>query len=119
MIDNIFLNLENEGDCRSELLIDDLCDHLPCILICQNIALTESSPVYCEKRNLTTKALNKMNEELQQINWHNRLQRLTCNQSFDNFHTKLIDVIDTYAPVKRIRNEERIKGVAHGSQGGL
>ena len=110
LIDNIFLNLENESDCRSELLIDDLSDHLPCFLICQNIALSKSLPAYSEKRILTTKALYKMNEELQQINWHDRLQRLTCNQSFDNFHTKLIDVIDTFAPVKRISNVRKEKG---------
>ena len=109
LIDNIFLNLENEGDCRSELLIDDLSDHLPWILICQNIAVSESSPVYSEKRILTTKSINKMNEELQQIDWHDWLQQLNCNHSLENFHTKLIDVIDTYAPVKRVRTVKKEK----------
>ena len=91
-------------------MIDDLSDHLPCILIRQNIALSQSSPTYFKRRILTTKALNKMNEELQHVNWHDWLQRLNCNQSFDNFHIKLLDVIDTYAPVKKIKECKKFKG---------
>ena len=102
LIDNIFLNLEYEGDSRSEILLDDLSDHLPCILICQNLSIRESPPTFSEKRNLTPKAINKMNEELQQVDWHKRLHRLSCNHSFENFHTKFIDIIDTHVPMKRL-----------------
>ena len=118
LIDNIFLNVEYEGDCRSEILLDDLSDHLPCILICQNLSLSESATIFSEKRNLTPKAINKMNEELQQIDWHERLQRLSCNHSFENFHTKLIDIIDTHAQVKRVRvinkDQGRLQWITRG-----
>ena len=103
------MDLELGRDYRSELIIGDLSDHLPCLLLCQNASLCNASKVHSEKRHLTAKAINKMNKELQQISWHDRLQWLNCEQSFENFHSSLRSIIDENAPLKKVNVKKKSK----------
>ena len=99
LIDNVFISQNLEPRTNSNLLLDDISDHLPCLLTCQDVYPTAVHRLV-KRRNLNKKAIELISEDLRVTNWHEKLQHLDCDSSFHAFHQIMITSLDNHAPVK-------------------
>ena len=111
LIDNIFISgkLQQSWDCK--LLIDDISDHLPCLLTLTNQNKSLRGKQKIEYRTLDDHAKSQIKNALEEVNWDTRLSTLDVNQSFDSFHDYLTESIDRFAPkrVKEINCKKMIR----------
>ena len=87
---------------NSQILIDDLSDHMPCIISPKNIEKCIQTGQHVEKRNITKQSLKKIKSDLSEVNWHKLLQRVTTDHGFTLFHLKLLAILENRAPLKRV-----------------
>ena len=101
LIDNIFLSTKLQNNIESNIIMNDMSDHLPCLVVIKNQrkCMKESKTII--SRLLTDNNLDKINEELANINWDKELTSDTIEEDFNKFHNKLCAIIDTYAPEKK------------------
>ena len=120
LIDNIFVPTTLSLVFNSFLLVDDMSDHLPIVTILRDVELCSKSKRTIETRDLRPKYVEKIKCELSNVNWDEYLTITTVipenvnvitenvNEIFDKCHDKVMDIIDTYSPIRK--REIREKG---------
>ena len=93
LIDNIFLGTRLQNTMKSTIIINDMSDHLPCLVIIKNHSKCLKENKTITSRPLTDTNFDNINVELSLINWDQE-------EDFSKFHDKLCTIIDTYAPGK-------------------
>ena len=83
---------------ESRIIIDDISDHLPCVVKLKNLLHKMKTPKIITSRNLTDKVLKKINDSLMRTNWSAVITE-NVNDSFDKFHDLLLKTIDRHAPI--------------------
>ena len=73
LIDNIFLKSSISNSISSEILIDNISDHMPCIASIKSEDKCIQSQQFIEKRKINTKVLKKIKSDLSAVNWHDML----------------------------------------------
>ena len=101
LIDNIFLSTRLQNNMEPNIIINDMSDHLPCLVVIKNQRKCMKEGKIITSRPLTDTNLDKINEELASINWDKELVSDTVEEDFNKFHNKLCAIIDTYAPEKK------------------
>ena len=86
LIDNIFVRKEQCDNYRSMLLLDDLSDHLPCLVSLNNLEPEKKFPDLIWKRSLNDKNIKKIETKLQIIEWETKPENQSCEESFNIFH---------------------------------
>ena len=101
LIDNIFLSTKLQNNFEPNIIMNDMSDHLPCLVVIKNQrkCMKESKTII--SRPLTNRNLDKINVELASMNWDKELTSDTIEEDFNKSHNKLCAIIDTYAPEKR------------------
>ena len=99
LIDNIFLSTRLQNTMEPNIIINDMSDHLPCLVIIKNQRKCMKESKIITSRPLTDINLDKINVELSNIDWDQELKSHTV-EDFNKFHNKLSAIIDTYAPEK-------------------
>ena len=101
-IDNIYVPEKFICKYKTTLILDDMSDHLPCLLqiVTTNQNTDELVPKVVERRSFTNESLQEIKLSLYQENWHELLQG-NVDEKFNTFHNKLITILDKYAPVKK------------------
>ena len=107
LIDNIFVNSDFVRSLKSQIIINDISDHLPVCTLIENVNIGVK-----EKRKIVTRIITKskmklIQNELQYINWNNYLEKHCSNPSdvnciTDSIHGKICENIDIHAPLKEI-----------------
>ena len=102
LIDNIFISEElDKGRNSSYILIDDISDHLPCVLNIPGVhrGLKERvSITYRDKKHLEELKTSLLDED-----WSEYISdNLPLEESFNKFHTHLTQKIDQFLPYKTI-----------------
>ena len=104
LIDNIFVNkeLKDEYDCG--LLIDDISDHFPCYLVLHDCKLKHKPKRYMSCRKITPKTIKKIKQDLSDASLSSIVTDSTMdvNTVFDNWHSKVLNIIDKTAPFETI-----------------
>ena len=103
LIDNIFISKLLQRNFDSGLIVDDISDHLPSIVLMKQTRLTDKSPIEFDSRNLTDDKISRIKSELMCIDWNGTLNNDDCSVNFENFCTKLNMIMDNIAPIKHIR----------------
>ena len=83
---------------ESRILIDDISDHLPCVVKFKNLLHKMETSKIITSRNLTDKAPKKINDSLMRTDWSAVITE-NVNDSFDHFHDLLLKTIDRHAPI--------------------
>ena len=98
LIDNIFVSKNLFKNYTSGVLISDLSDHLPCLLVSQEAKVLWSEPeqIYCRK--LTPKTLNAIKNKLKHQDWAISVYNTDLNSAFKTFHKNLLSIMDSEAP---------------------
>ena len=112
LIDNIFSNYYNPNIISGNLTIS-ISDHLPSFAIFP-LSINDSIPtkhnIY--KRDFTSlknpEKLEEFKQEFKTKDWQNilKLSENNIDMSFDNFIDSFNELLDVYAPIKRMKNRD-------------
>ena len=96
LIDNIMVSQSLMINSESRIIIDDINDHLPSVVKLKDLLQKMKTSKIIMSRNLTDKALKKINDSLMRTNWSTVITE-NVNDSFDIFHDLLLRTIDRHA----------------------
>ena len=100
LIDNIFISKEFSLGYKSWILIDDMSDHMPCFISLPQVEVDSKGTVQVVKRKIDEKSMNSIKMELLLIDWPLKLDKLSCEESFNYFHDILMECLDRHCPEK-------------------
>ena len=101
LIDNIFVKSQTACNSKSVILVSQISDHLPCLVMldCENKHI--SGPIEFQSRKLNSAKVDKIVSDLETIDW-NILENLNPNEGYNKFQEILTTVLDKYAPIKTV-----------------
>ena len=106
LIDNIFLKSEMHETHQSKIVIDNISDHYPSLLVLENLNLAKITPHKLKRRKIGNKEIFQIKSKLSSIDWETELSNQCTNDSFDYFHNNLMQIIDMVAS-ERIVTEKK------------
>ena len=109
LIDNILISKKFHSNYESLIIVDDLSDHLPCLVRLKNFNPTGTKN-FILKRVINNKVVKNIREDLSKINWYAKLKDRLASDSFQAFHSELSISLNKHAPEKLVRiKEKRLK----------
>ena len=114
LIDNIFIPLELAAVSSSYIIVEDMSDHLPVLLVLNGVNIGKSCEHIIESCDLRPKRVNALRNDISNVEWnvllsnvipHNDVsdvvipQNVAINDIFDHFHDKLQKLIDKNVPI--------------------
>ena len=97
LIDNILISKKLQSNYESVILIDDMSDHLPCILTLKNYN-DMHTPTIRIKRNINNCTIDKMLSDLSKVDWSESLNNKNATESFTVFHSILMSTLNKHVP---------------------
>ena len=109
LIDNILISKKLQPNYESLIIVDDLSDHLPCLVRLKNFKPTGTKN-FILKRVINNKVLKNINEDISKIDWNMKMKNKSASDSFHSFHSELLITLNKHAREKLVRiKEKRIK----------
>ena len=110
LIDNILLSQKLQYEANPKIIIDDISDHFPILVLLPNQKKAIKEPKIIKVRKLDEITMEKIKQGIDYINWNNKLAQLTANESFNLFHDHLCEQINSFAPeIKKKKFQETYK----------
>ena len=115
LLENIFVSSAWTFSFDSYLLIDNMSDHLPVIIVLRNVELCKKSIKTIKIRDTHPQNLEILKLELTNIDWKeylsvNDVTTENLNHVFNKCHDKVLDIINKHAPIrKRIVTEKNFR----------
>ena len=100
LIDNVFLSTKLQTPIDSTILLEDISDHLPCMITMHKQLKCVREGKTITSRPLTDKNIEKINTDLSAIDWDQELNSKSIEDDFNKFHKIVCETINTHAPVK-------------------
>ena len=107
LIDNILVDDLLYARTESGIILDDSSDHLPCYCILRDLNPHRAEEVEITSRDTRKKNLENLKKHLNTESPLLPLHGTNVNEQFDNFHTKLVSLIDQYLPITTRRIPHR------------
>ena len=98
LIDNILLSQKLQYEANPKIIIDDISDHFPILVLLPNQKKAKKEPKKIKVRKLDEITMEKIKQGIDSINWSNKLAQLTADESFNLFHDHLCEQINSFAP---------------------
>ena len=98
LIDNIFVSSEIYSTNQSGIIVEDLSDHLPCLLNAHNLKLKKKEIPVITSRKITPKTIKEIQNKLSELDLANLVSHDKLDDCFDNFHQLVTFTIDSIAP---------------------
>ena len=110
LLDNIIIGGKLQCNYTPYVIVEDMSDHYPCLVILHNVNLSKKDKVSITKRNITDDSIDTIKRKLDSVDWM-YLEDLDVNEAFESFHEKLTNTIDEVCPQKefRIRQDKLIR----------
>ena len=102
LLDNLIVNLALNQNYQSGILVEDISDHLPCILILKERKFEQKEPIKITTRSMTDKNIASINEHLSNIPWECVLTSDSVDENFNRFHKLLLESVEENTTVKNI-----------------
>ena len=102
LIDNIYSNCNIALLARSAVIVSDISDHFPCLLILDKIQKMKCQKVTFMQRQMTEDKIAAIKNDLIQKDW-GTLGQLDVNSGYKFFLETITNTIDRHAPLKEIR----------------
>ena len=100
LIDNVFISKKLQNNFASSILIDDISDHFPSIVFLRNQKICKKEPLKVRTREINDSKIAELKSKLDSVNWEDRLRELNADDSFNSFHTLLVETVETVLPEK-------------------
>ena len=103
LIDNIYIKRSNYDLLKSKIIITDISDHLP-VIICTGMHSIPNTrePLIFKHRPMTNAQENEIVNSINSVNWNDLFNNCSINDAYNNFTTKLTEILDQQAPVKTV-----------------
>ena len=98
LIDNIIVSVEIYASYQSDIIVEDLSDHLPCLLVAHNMKLKKKEIPVITSRKITPKSIKEIQNQLSELNLANVVSKGDLDECFNIFHDLLTNNIDSVAP---------------------
>ena len=85
LIDNIFLDSRLTGRTINKILVDDISDHLPSVVILENINPSKHGKIEITSRDIRPKQIESLKKELRSV-LKSAKSNGDTNDQFDKFH---------------------------------
>ena len=110
LLDNIIIGGKLQCNYTPYVIVEDMSDHYPCLMVIHNVNLSKKDKVTITKRSITDDAIFTIKGKLDNVDWM-YLKELEVNEAFESFHKKLTHTIDEVCPQKefRIRQDKLIR----------
>ena len=106
LIDNILISKKLQPDLESLIILDDLSDHLPCLVNLKNFQQTTVANLKIKCR-INESVINKIKENLIDVNWEKALENKSATESFHSFHHILIESLNKHAPEQLVKEKPK------------
>ena len=110
LIDNVMISNKLFYNYTPYILLDDISDHYPCLVILHNIYKCKKDKIRITKRTLNDSTINQLNDTLSNTDW-NYLEKLDANEGFNKFHETLTLALDRTYPKREylIRHDKIVR----------
>ena len=98
LIDNVFLSKKLQNNYASSILIDDISDHFPRIVLLKNQKICKKEPLKIRTREINDSKIAELKNTLDRVDWEDRLSEYNANDTFNSFHTLLVETVETVLP---------------------
>ena len=102
LLDNLIVNLALNQNYQSGILVDDISDHLPCILILKERKFEQKEPIKITTRSMTDNDIATIKEYISNIPWDAVLNSDSVDENFNRFHKILRESIEENTTIKNI-----------------
>ena len=103
LIDSIYVSEQLCRQFESGLLMSDISDHLPTIVMLKQTRLLNKEPLTFKSRCLNDDKLKLVNHKLMGKDWIGLLTGTTCDEKFNIFSDTVNVVLDETAPMKTVK----------------
>ena len=103
LIDNIFISSKLHHQFNSMLILDDISDHLPSLVLLKQTKIKNKEPIEFKSRKLTEANFAIIRCSLNQVDWNGILNSNDCNENFNIFSEILEAKIEETAPLRTIK----------------
>ena len=107
LIDNIFVSNRLQHSINSAVIITDISDHFPCILTVNNFNQSKDKKTKITKRKLNKEILDKIKNDIGNIDWEIEIKNQDINNAFEKFHNKLLEILNLHAPERTVNLKEK------------
>ena len=112
LIDNIFISENLTKRFVSNIIVDDISDHLICLLQISNNSRNSDSkePLIFETREVKPEHIDRIKLNLEKTDWSN-IGNLDLNSAMEKLHNSVTTELDNICPLKvvKISGKKRIK----------
>ena len=98
LIDITFVSRKLHRSFDSGILLSDISDHLPSLVLLKQTKLLNKEPLEFTSRNLNEQKLTLINEKLHDIDWNGNLMSSDVNLNFNYLSSSIDRVMDEIAP---------------------
>ena len=103
LIDNLFISSKLHHQFDSMLILDDISDHLPSLVLLKQTKMKNKEPIEFKSRKLTEANFAIIRHSLNQVDWNGVLNSNDCNENFNTFSEILEAKIEETVPLRTIR----------------
>ena len=102
LIDNIIINERIRDRQKSCVILHDLSDHFPSLIILNELFAKKRAPKEIMSSCITDYKLSNLKEDLYSVDWKEVLIKVNVDESYCNFLNQLSDCIYTHIPMKKL-----------------
>ena len=85
LIDNVFISGVLQHNFDSLILLEDISDHLPTVVLMKQTKMRDKTSLNFETRSLNESKLSHIKDNLKSKDWNGVLRSSDCNENFDTF----------------------------------
>jgi len=100
LIDNIYAKAKDAINSESAILVTDISDHFPCLLMLRKDLKKCKENITLSKRDLNEQTISNINEHLSQFDWPTLIDNCNANDSYNIFDEKIQQGLEKHAPLK-------------------
>ena len=100
LIDNVMVSRKLHAHYNSLILINDISDHFPSVVFLHNQKCVKREAKKIYTREINDTKISQIKNELNKVNWVEKLSDQNADNTFCSFHTKLVETIETVIPKK-------------------
>ena len=103
LIDNVFVSSRLHCSFDSGIIISDISDHLPSLVLLKQTKILNRDPLEFTSRNISTKKLDLINDRIQSTDWNGLLTSESMNTNFDVLSDAISRAMDDVVPMHMVR----------------
>ena len=100
LIDNIIITQNCCSSYESNVLIDDISDHLPSVCILKNAKVSRKKLITIKSRDTRKRNMDALKKSLDCTDWSELSKLKNVNDKAEWLHNKLVEKIDYYVPFR-------------------